>query len=418
MYIPSMHEKLVLTFSYIARQPILDVNRNTFGYELLFRDGEKNAFPDISGEEATSRLIVEQQFVHDIQDLVGNHRAFINFSRFSLLDEQPNFLPPREVVIEILESVVPDSEVIGACRNLKKYGYSLALDDHDFNKAWHQWLHLFDIVKIDIGQFSRQELCCHLSECDFGSVRLLAERVETEEDFAYCREQGFSLFQGYFFARPQMIRKTTLPAGKLSTLQLLSVMSKEDFEFGELENLISSDVGLTYKLLRFSNSAYFGVGSRISSLKQALVYLGQKEIKKFVAIIAIVSIAERDQNAVLTLSVVRANFCGRLAEKIENTEIPKTAFLIGLLSMIDTLLEDNMSNLLGRLPLEKSIGEALVEETGSGAELLQMIKYIELADWPNVANYSERYGLSEIQIQDLYKEAVSEASKLMSTLRD
>ncbi len=401
-------------WSYIARQPILYSNKELYGYELLFRDGEKNAFPGIPDEEATSRLIVEQQFDGDIRNLVGDKLAFINFSRDSLIEEHPKLLPPRNVVIEVLETVEPDDEIIAVCKDLKGRGYRLALDDHDFNKAWHPWVHLFDIIKIDITQFSRTELTRLLAESDFQSVQMLAERVETEEEFSFFQCLGFSLFQGYFFAKPQMIRKQAMPANKLSIIQLLALVSMETVDFDELVNVISMDPGLSFKLLRFINSVSFALSRKISSLKQALVYLGQKEIKKFVALVSLASLGGADRIAAISLAASRAIFCDAIAGLVDDKQIKNSAFLIGLFSMIDTLLEDSMENILQLLPVDDAIRDALLENEGLGAEILQLAKYFEAADWLKIAEYGERFGVSETQMNECYQQAMSKASSLVS----
>jgi EAL and modified HD-GYP domain-containing signal transduction protein len=402
-----------MAWSYVARQPILATNRDVVGYELLFRDGEKNAFPSVSDEEGTSRLIVEQQFDGDIRDLVGSNAAFINFSRKSLIDEHPKFLPAKGVVVEVLETVEPDRQVIDVCEDLKACGYSLALDDHDFNPAWRPWFHLFDIIKIDITQFSRCELARHLSQRDFQSARLLAERVQTQTDFDDCQELGFSLFQGYFFAKPQMIRKQSMQTNRASTIRLLALVSNSTIDFDELEAVIALDPGLSFKLLRFLNSAYFSLGSRISNLRQALIFLGHKEIKKFVALVSLASLGDPSQNAAITLAATRANFCDALAKKIDDESIRHSAFLVGLFSMIDTLLEDSMENILNLFPVDDSIREALLNNQGIGAELLNLTKCFERAHWAGISAGSKRFGVSEEEIIACYQNAVQAASGLM-----
>lgn len=399
-------------WSYIARQPILVASRRVIGYELLFRNGEKNAFPEVPAEEATSRLIVEQHFNGDINGLVGRDLAFINFSRKSLLDEHPKLLPCKSVVLEILETVEPDDQVIAACKELKACGYSMALDDYDFNPAWNPLLQLFDIIKIDITDFSRAQLASHLSQSDFGGAQLLAERVETEVDFRDCQKMGFSLFQGYFFARPQMIRKQAMQANTASVMQLLAIASNAGIEFDDLEAAISVDPGLSFQLLRFLNSVHFGVGSKISNLRQALVYLGHKEIKKFVALVSLSSLGGAELDAAIGLAATRAHFCDALAEKIDEEKVRRSAFLIGLFSMIDTLLHDKMETILSLLPVDDLILEALLENRGTGAELLHLAQCFEQADWVGISEGGRLLGISEEDMNACYQEAAGAASRL------
>jgi c-di-GMP-related signal transduction protein len=402
-----------MTWSYVARQPILATNRDVVGYELLFRDGDDNAFPGVSGEEGTSRLIVEQQFDGDIRDLVGNNSAFINFSRKSLIDELPKFLPAKGVVIEVLETVEPDDQIIAVCKDLKACGYSLALDDYDFNPEWLPWMHLFDIIKIDITQFPRDQLVRHLSQSDFQSARLLAERVQTEADFYDCQEMGFSMFQGYFFAKPQMIRKQSMQTNRVSVIQLLALVSNSAIDFDELEAVISRDPSLSFKLLRLLNSVHFYVGSRISNLRQALVFLGHNEIKKFVSLVSLTTPGDGNQDAAITLAAIRANFCDALAAKIGDESIRHSAFLVGLFSMIDILLEDSMENILNLFPVDDSIRDALLNKQGVGAELLNLTKCFEQADWAGISAGSKRLGVSENEIVACYQDAVRAASRLI-----
>jgi EAL and modified HD-GYP domain-containing signal transduction protein len=207
-----------------------------------------------------------------------------------------------------------------------------------------------------------------------------------------------------------------MQTNRSSIIQLLALVSNSTIDYDELDAVVSLDPGISFKLLRFLNSAHFSLESRISNLRQALVFLGHKEIKKFIALVALASLGDSNQNDAITLAATRANFCDALAEKIDDESIQHSAFLVGLFSMIDTLLLDTMENILNLIPVDDSIREALLNNQGIGAELLNLTKCFEQADWPGISASSKRFGVSEEEIIACYQNAGRAASRLIPAM--
>ena len=392
--------------TYVARQTIVGAKRNTVGYELLFRDGTENAYPNIPLDEATSRLIVENHLDLGIDKLVGNYKAFINFSEKSLLERFPLVFNKSNVVVEILESVRPSDEVVSVCRDLVEGGYALALDDHDFNDKWDHVPELIEIIKVDITNFDKDELARRIDSIGISGKTLIAERVETHEQFAYCKEMGFDCFQGYFFSKPEILQKKKMPSNKMITMELLSESTKEPMQFSSISEIISRDVGLSVKLLKFINSAAFGVKG-ITSLNHALTYLGEAEVKKFISLVAMAAIGDDKPAALLSLAAVRARFCELLSRELGQTELSGSAFLCGLFSLIEAVMNDTMESIFLKLPIDSSIKEALRgAENSEAGNLLKLVLAYEQGEWMRASEISSSLKIKESVVGNSYREAI------------
>lgn len=402
--------------TYVARQTIVGVNRNTMGYELLFRDGSNNAFPNIPLDEATSRLIVESHLDLGIEKLVGSHKAFINFSEKSLLNKFPLVFDNKQIVVEILEAVNPTEDVVQACRDLVEGGYTLALDDHDFSDKWDHVGELIEIVKIDISSLSKADLELRVESLSLSDKLLIAERVETHEQFSYCKEIGFDYFQGYFFSKPEVLQKKKMPGNKLVTMELLGETSKQPMSFDAIGEIISRDIGLSVKLLKFINSAAFGVRG-ITSLNHALTYLGEAEVKKFISLVAMAAIGDDKPPALLSLAAVRAQFCELLSKDLTHSELSGSAFLCGMFSLIEAVMNDSLESIFLKLPIDAIIKEALRGEEGSEAgDLLKLVIAYEQGEWLKASELSSSLGIDEGSISKSYREAICWARSFESAM--
>ncbi len=267
-------------YCYMARQPILDASKTLVGYELLFRDGVENSFPNINADEATSKLITEHHLLMGVEKITGGQQAFINFSADTLIHHFPTSIDAKSMVIEILETVPISSELLTACRELHRMGYRLALDDHDFDAKWDIFLPYVSIIKVDVRQFNLLQISKYISRIRHHPVTLLAEKVETASEFEKLRQLGFQLFQGYFFARPEMLKHKKIASSKLNLLLLIAEASNLELNFEKLSAIVERDLGLSYKLLRFVNSASFARDKPIGSLKHAMIYMGEAATEK------------------------------------------------------------------------------------------------------------------------------------------
>src|SRR6266516_4382848 len=272
---------------FVARQPIFDRLRNVFGYELLFRSGLENVFRHDDPDQATLKVINHSLFLFGLQELTAGTKAFINFTRDTLLSECATLLPKESVVVEVLETVEPDDDVVAACRSLKQAGYLLALDDFTMQSEANPLVGLADLIKVDFSLTNADERRYLVQTYTPRNIVLLAEKVESQEDFDQARAMGYSYFQGYFFSKPAIISGNDVPGFKLTYIQLLNEINKPEVDFKAVEDLIKREVSLSYKLLRYINSVAFSLRHRINSVGQALLLLGQSGIKRWGYIIVL-----------------------------------------------------------------------------------------------------------------------------------
>lgn len=399
-------------FFYIARQPILNRNKSLYAYELLFRNGINNAFPDVSPETATASLIENSQFQLNVADITHGHLAFVNFSEQAILDDLPSVMPKESIVIEILETVTPSPDVFTALSSLKSRGYMLALDDYDFNPEWEGIFDCIDIIKVDLQASTREQILNLFNVAKQHKIKLLAEKVETHEEFQVCLADGFDYFQGYFFSKPEIIQKRSLTPNQLIYTQLLQASAKPNMDFNQINKIMSCDVGLSYKVLRYVNAPIHATTRRIESLRQAIIFLGEQEIKKFVAVISAAQLGEGKPSELIRLSVVRGRMCELIAAESSMQIAPEKAFLIGMFSMLEAILDEPMVTIVARIDLSADMQQALIEQKGLLAYCLAITLFYERGNWQRVNALSERLGIAEEKIPSMYMNALNWANAL------
>ena len=403
-------------FFYAARQPILDRDKTLIGYELLFRDGVENAFPNIDGDEATSKMIEGSQFAFGLDDFLGDKPGFINFTLETLVKKYPSMLPKEQVVVEILETVQPGKRLLIECQQLKEQGYTLALDDYEHKTVWRHFYPYIDIIKIDF----RTTNIAQIEEIKqaiaaFPHIKLLAEKVETNAEFQQALAQGFSYFQGFFFSKPEMMQTRALSPSQLALAELLYETSKADMDLASIAEVFKRDVTLSYKLLRYSNSAIFRRRAEIETIKHAIVVLGQTELKKFLSLLFTAQISTDKPAELMRLAMTRANFAESLAALGRNVALEK-AFLTGMMSLMDAILDEPIDSVMEKLPLAHEIKDALIHKTGILASYLQLIQCYENADWAQANHIIAELKLDPDKIPDAYHHAVQWANEQMKAL--
>lgn len=382
--------------TYVARQPIMNSKRHTLGYELLFRDGEQNSFPQhVDADRATYRLIVENFLSIGTNPAIGHSRCFINFPYNTLIRRLPLTLPKQKIVIEVLETCQPTDELLEAIMELHGKGYLIALDDFVYSSEWERFLPYVHIIKLDIMAMGIDAACSMVKKqlAKGSRKRYLAERVETEQEFRSARDAGFRFFQGYFFSKPEIIKQRYVSPKHVIAMQLFQEVSKEQVNFERVEQLVAKDVALSYQLLRFVNSMTERLEVPISSFRQALVYLGQDKLKIFVSLAVASYISTHKPKELYNLSLQRAQFCQLMAIRRPFLEHKDQAFLIGLFSVLDALLDISLDVIVEQLPLTESVKDALNKRLGPFGELLNLEECFEKADWQGVQNYCELLGL-------------------------
>jgi EAL and modified HD-GYP domain-containing signal transduction protein len=373
---------------FLARQPIFDRNLKTFGYELLFRGGLDNIFPNIDGDTASSSVLSNSFLCIGLDQLTGNRKAFINFTQNLLLKEVPCLFSPQLLFSEILENIEPDEALIAAVRRMTAKGCQFALDDFSFHEMATPLIRHVSIIKIDVQQTpiaKAKELIDHFAG---QPIRFLAEKVETYEEFAQALQCGFSLFQGYFFSRPETIQERSIAPSKIHMLQIIREVNREDADIDRLETLIKTDLSLSYRLLKYLNSAYFNRPIKIQSIKEAILFLGLSEVKKLVMLIATAKLAESKPNELIRLSIMRAKLC-EVAGQLSGYEGDSSElFLLGLFSLMNAILDRDMERIVGQLPLSDALKRALIREEGRLGCYLKLIRCYERGQWDACPDFS------------------------------
>jgi c-di-GMP-related signal transduction protein len=396
---------------FIARQPILNRRRDVFAYELLFRSGIQNSFDGADLEQASASMF-DTSFMIGLQKLTGGQRAFVNCPRGFLLQDYISLFPRDLVVIELLENIEPDAEVVDACLRLKRDGYLLALDDFVDTPDWAPLIEIADFIKVDFRLTNRLEQRALAARYAGSGIRMLAEKVETQEDFSEAVDMGYSLFQGYFFCRPEMLQQRAIPADKLAYLELLGAAMAPDFDIQGLASKIKHEPSLTFKLLRYLNSAAFGLRSEIASIPHALSMLGERELRKWIAVVCVGVMAGGKPDELMTVPLVRGRFCELLAPLAGMPGHANDLFLLGLLSVMDAILDQPLATILEELPVRHEIKDALIARTGLYWNLLEIATAHECADWQAISALAMRLEIREDQIPEIYVSAVDWASAL------
>jgi c-di-GMP-related signal transduction protein len=377
---------------FFARQPILTCDEKVFGYELLFRGALENHL-GVANPTAATRSILDSSTLIGFDILCDGRHAFINCTRDILLKEYVTLLPPAQTVVEVLETVPPDEQVVAACRQLKLAGYWIALDDFEVDDPREPLTDLADIIKVDIRVTSPQQSAALVKRYTPGACRMLAEKVETREEFVAAKEAGFYYFQGYFFRKPE-----------------LQAASWPELDPRQIEDVIKSEASFCYRLLRYLNSAVFGFSREIHSVRHALSLLGEDEVRRWLRLVAMMG-AGRNKTSDLVLSaLVRARFCELLASTSQHGG--SDLFLMGLLSLMDAILEMPMASLLESIALGQETKAVLLGEANHLRPLYLLVLALESADWQNASALTKQLHLSEKGVAEKYWQAMQWARQV------
>ena len=385
---------------YVARQPIFDREEKVFGYELLFRDGLENAF---SGDkDEASRATLDRSLLMGLDILCDGRRAFVNCTRDTLLKGLVTLLPSTLTVVEILENVPPDPEVIAACRGLKDGGYMIALDDYVADDPREALWEMADIIKVEMQLTTEQQRTAMIKH--FGPrCRMLAEKIETHADFVRARDQGFVYFQGYFFRRPETLNTRDWPSNTTHYLRMLQEVSRPELDLPGLERLIKVEASVCYRLLRYLNSSMFGLKNEVHSVRHALSMLGDREARRWVRLVAAVGAGQQKASDLLLSALVRGRFGELLSPRVEHGE--SDLFLLGLLSLIDAMLEVPMVEVLARVPLDRETKAVLLGQASVLRPVYQLMLAHESGDWATAAQLGTSLWLDSEEVAGYYWQA-------------
>jgi c-di-GMP-related signal transduction protein len=387
---------------YVARQPIFDREKRVFGYELLFRNGVENAFT--GGDlDMASRATLDRSVLVGIDMLCDGKRAFVNCTRDTLIKGLVTLLPPTSTVVEVLESVPPDPDVLAAVERLKEEGYLIALDDFVMDDPREPLAEMADIIKVDLRLTTVEQRLAMVNRYGPWKRRMLAEKVETQGEFNAAKEHGFVYFQGYFFRKPEMVSAHEMPANRINYLRMLQAVSSPDLDVHRLEQLIRGEAAICYRLLRYLNSAMFGFRNEIHSVKHALAILGEREMRRWVRLVAAVGAGQDSSSDLLLASLVRARFAELLASKVAHGD--SDLFLMGLLSLIDAMLEMPMEKVLEMIPLDKETKAVLLGQSSVLRPVHQLMLAHESGEWEAAAQVANSMHLDGEEMAGLYLQA-------------
>lgn len=377
---------------YMARQPILNRKKHVVAYELLFRNSRENSFPQgVADKVATAKLLINSYLNMELDELTEGKPALVNFPAHFLSEHLLYMLPYKNIVVEVLETVNPTDENLTIIKELFNIGYYLALDDFVYSPQWERFFPFFKLIKIDIVSTPLNSISHLIPMFRKYNLKLLAEKVETLEEFKLAESLGFDYFQGYFFCKPEIMEGNDIGVTQYFIMSIYNEVIKKEFSFNKLERYFSQDLGLTYKLLKFVNSSQFKHAKEFTSIKQTMVFLGENKLRKFVSLIILAELNPNKPAVLIHNTMIRARLCEELVSLMGYPSLMESAFLTGLLSTLDTILDKSMERALEQLPLDQQIKCALLKDEGYLAHCLQLaLAYME-GDWVSVDYYTDTY---------------------------
>jgi len=365
---------------YIARQPIFDKNMHVFAYELLYRSGTQNV-ATADGDSATSTVIINSMMLIGLENLTDQKKAFVNFTYNLLVNGTATVFDPNLVVVEVLENIAPDPKLLTSLDNLKSAGFTIALDDYVADYHYEDIVERSDIIKVDFMLSTPDEIRTIAKRFAKSRIQLLAEKVETYEQFKEAVQLGYTYFQGYFFSKPNIVSTKDVQGFQVSQVQILNELNAEEPDIRRIADIIEKDLALSYKLLRLVNSAAYYSKTRIASIQQALVRVGLKEIRKWIMLIMLRDAGKDKPEELVRISLIRGRTLELMAPTMKLKNRSPELFLVGLFSMIDTILSKPMTEIVEELPFEQEIKAALLGEHNVLNHALELFVAYEQGNW-------------------------------------
>ncbi|MGA8043933.1 MAG: HDOD domain-containing protein [Terracidiphilus sp.] len=394
---------------YVARQPILDASGEVHAYELLFRSGPESVFR--GDKDQATRTMLDNTVIFGMETLTGGLPAFVNCTLDSLTGKLVELFPPRLTVLEILETVEPSPALFAACHKLKSFGYQLALDDFVWAPRYDPLLELADYVKVDFtlsGPAERKELFRRVKR----PVTFLAEKIETQEQYKEALKEGFTLFQGYYFCRPTLLRSHKIPANDRAYLELLKLLQEQPLDLAKVSQIVKHDAALTYRLLRLVNSPLYAVRQQVSSIRSAIRAVGEDAFRHLASLAITSEFTSGQTSELMRMALVRARFCELVAGHCALD--PTEQYLLGMFSLLPAMLRIAMSEIVPSLPLRPEICDALLGTNNHERCPLGWIEAWEQADWSRCDSMARHSGVDADHLARCAKDAVAWANKTLS----
>ena len=396
---------------FIARQPIFDRKNRIYGYELLFRQNSNNCFIPIHDDIATKELIYNAFLVFGLDNLTDGTQAFINCSKELLCADLLGLLPKEKVVIEVLERGKATPATKEACERFRTQGYKLALDDFVLDEDNLPLLGLTNILKIEFPSVKPETQAALIKKYQ-GKVLFLAEKIETREDYLKALGLGYSLFQGYFFSKPAMVKSKDIKSINSNLLCIMNELNQPEPSYFKISDIIESDLGLSYKLLRLANSVYIGAKYKVKSITQALNLLGTREMYQWISLMMLRDMQTNENEELIKQSLIRGKLMHMLALELSRGKDHADYFFAGIFSLIDIILNKSFDELLVGLPLSGSVKKTLLGEKNDMRALLDYITSVERADWAKLESFTIMRSVGTVRFMELYVSAMKWANSL------
>lgn len=396
---------------YVARQPIFDRNMDVFGYELLYRGSMNNFYEETDDNKATAELINNAFLTMHIHELTDETKAFINFSQKMLIEEIPLLLPKDSVVVEVLGSVEINENIINACRKLRESGFIITLGDFVIKESYLPLMEIAHIVKIEfsaVNYLKQRQLIKKYKD----KIKFLADKVETREEYKLAMDMGYDYFQGYFFSKPVIIKDKEIESLNINLIKIMSLLSNKEPDYNQIAEIIGTDLGLSYKLLKLANSAFFGSRNKILSIKQALVQLGIVEIRKWIYVMMLKDIQIVENKELIKTCFIRAKFMELLATETGKIDKKLEYFMTGMFSAIDVLLNKDMKIIVDEISLTDDVKDALLGEDNEIKDVLDIVINYELLKWNVFETNKTSFGITQEKFMSLYIKALMWVRKL------
>jgi EAL and modified HD-GYP domain-containing signal transduction protein len=402
---------------FIARQPIFDRENTVYGYELLYREESKIAYDAKDGDMASSSVIITGFVSMGLEKLTGGKKAFVNFTENLVIEGVATIFPKEHLVVEILETIEPTKEVLEACKKLKKLGYIIALDDFVFKPGYEKLVELADIIKVDFLLSSEEERRGLLRRFGKGKIKFLAEKIETVEEYKKAYEQGYSYFQGYYFSKPTTVTANIVPPNKMNYFQLIKEINSEEINFSNLGNIIERDVAFSYEMLKLVNSAAYCPVSRIKSIRQAISFLGEQELKKWVYVSVLRKISKFKDDEIVESSMVRAKALEQICDRLYISNRKSEFVTLGMISMLDVLMGISIDVILEQVAVSDEIKNTLLRNNKGDImnKCFEVVLAYEKGNWEIVMELAGDINIKVEELAEIYYQSLLWSQKLKAT---
>lgn len=393
--------------TYVVRQPILDAHERVYGYDLRFRDAEGPQAGD--DDRSAARVLTDAILTIGLDTLANKKPAFLAFSKSLLIDGAATLLPAEAIVVGIPGALGTDPAVIEACRGLHAAGYTLAIEDAS-DPAADALLPLVKFARVDVSRSAASVAA--IAARIAARAQIVASHVESASDFAAAKAAGCRYFQGFYFCEPVMRPAQALPARQMAYVNLLTALNRASLTIAELEDLVKRDVSLAYRVLRSVNSAAFGGGREITSIRQALVLLGIDQVRKWASVWSMAGLGGGNVSETMSLALIRARCCELIGKRLSGTEAADQMFLLGLCSLLDTILSRPMEVAIADVQVPADVRDALLGERNFARVVLDAVIAVERADWARAASLAGEAGIPEQVLSKAYADALPWACQL------